>query len=74
MDRDSEQITEHARDLHIALEQNDLHHPHRARPRGVPFHAARYPRTCDDCGQTYWSMDEWGAHIGCTGSKRRAGF
>lgn len=68
--------TEHARAVvkKIARQEADPNLPRQAIPLGIAHHLARYPKVCDDCGQTYWSQDEWGSHLGCRGEQRSTGF
>lgn len=69
--------SEHARAVvrKIAIQESDPQFANKAIPLGIAHHLARYPHTCDDCGATFWSQDEWGAaHLGCRGEVRNTGF
>lgn len=58
----------------IKLEARDADRSYEPRPRGIAVHTVLYAQRCDDCGQTYWSRDSWGSHVGCQGLKKGAGF
>jgi len=68
--------TEHAQTVirKIASQEADPNFPKNAIPLGIAHHLARFPQCCDECGLTYWSMDEYGSHIGCRGEVKKTGF
>jgi len=43
-------------------------------PPGLPLHATRYPNTCDDCGENYWTIEPWAAHRSCKRPSPKMGF
>lgn len=60
------------RKIEALQERSPHHHP---RPKGIALHQAVYPSLCEDCGETYWSREEWTNHIGCRGVRTKgAGF
>jgi hypothetical protein len=67
---------EHAKALVEKIEKHQLESTHSPMPRGIAVHLARYPLACEDCGETYWSKDAYGTHMGCRGEpkKQAAGF
>lgn len=75
--RDRETVFEHAQKVIKAQEEwLYKHRPGQINPRGVAVHMTLHPIKCDDCGETYWSRDEYGSHISCKGPrpKQAAGF
>lgn len=66
--------TAHAKRVVRKLRSEDAD-PRNIRPMGVAYTTAVYPHRCDDCGEQFWSQDQWGAaHIGCRGERRDVGF
>lgn len=70
------EIEDHAKDTIAALTRYEFKHPTGIKPKGVQYHAARYPHTCEDCGSTFWSAEEYdyGLHPGCRKGKSKTGF
>lgn len=68
------ELEEHAKEHLLSQRAYDKKNPHRVQPRGVPYHLTQYPLLCDDCGETYWSRDEYGAHLKCNKGKGATGF
>lgn len=70
------EIPAHARKVIRALDAEDERHPNRyTKPRGIPRHLAKFPVTCDECGETFWANDEYASHARCKGGdKPRVGF
>lgn len=69
--------SEHAKHVvrKILAQESDPKYPRQASPIGVAAHLARFPHTCDDCGETYWDRDEYGhSHLGCRGVRKGMGF
>lgn len=64
-----DRIEEHASALIAKYNQSD--------PIGIAHYSAQVPQICDDCGETYWHRNDpygWFPHIGCKGTKAKAGF
>jgi hypothetical protein len=68
------EIEDHAKKVMKSIEKEELKFPRRVIPIGVAIHTVRYPLICDDCGETYWSRDEYGSHIKCNHKKSYTGF
>lgn len=66
-------VADHAKSLLKALAKSEMQFPSRAKPRGIAHHTAHFPILCDDCGQTFWSRDEFGSHLGCKGAPKSFG-
>ena len=67
-----DQLAQHARELITRLERETL--GSQIKPRGIPYHATKFPIECDDCGKTFWASDPYASHLGCRGLSRSAGF
>lgn len=65
---DSFETEKHAKKILTAISQVEDQFPHRAMPRGIAYHLAKYTHVCDECGQTYWVANEWATHLGCPGA------
>ncbi len=68
---------DHAKKIVQAIRQHELtprHSPRDIMPIGISKYQAHFPIMCDDCGETYWSRDEYGSHLGCKGVTRNTGF
>lgn len=52
----------------------DVREPYKAIPRGIAMHAARFPLSCQECGETYWTTPGVYRyfHAECEGRKSRA--
>ncbi len=77
VDNRASQTEEHARRMLRAREvaESNTRNAMHIVPRGVAVHRAQYPSTCDECGESYWSADEYASHIRCPGPpKAQAGF
>lgn len=73
-DNSGDEASHHAKRIIKSLESHADVYPHLAVPKGVAHHSAQYPLMCDDCGETYWSRDQYGSHIGCRGERKEIGF
>lgn len=75
MDLHSEDIAEHAKKVLKAIDAYEERYPRHAPAKGISNHLAQFAKLCDDCGNTYWSRDEYGMHIGCKGFvQKKTGF
>lgn len=71
---DSGDTARHAKNLIRAIQRYQDKQVTEPKPKDVPNHMAQHPLICDDCGETYWSRDQWGSHITCKGVKKEIGF
>jgi hypothetical protein len=68
------EIEEHAKEVISSIKNEEMRYPRRSIPMGIPFHAVRYPFVCDDCGESYWSNNEYGQHVKCDKKGNSLGF
>lgn len=73
-DRDSD-VGEHARRMIHKLDKAQWESDPRysPMPKGIAFHTALVPNSCDDCGMTFWARGDFPPHIGCVGVPKKGG-